>query len=224
MYKRIEQFFYVASAFVLLGTMFIIKQPANQEVAAFRDDVIGQFTIAFKQVVHTNSSLESVQLVWNGVNDFYGHSADQMIALLDVGEMSPDVQQGVDNIAFAATNIFNIKNELLPTTQVASIIQSTTSSVGYIGPTLKDVVSAGVENVMQKIESVQLTPKVEVEVPQKATGQVAGVSTHDEQPVNSPQKPWVTLVDNITGQKYCVAIYNEEVNKYLGECQYDGYF
>ncbi len=43
-------------------------------------------------------------------------------------------------------------------------------------------------------------------------GDVAGVSI---------DATWVTLQDVITGQPYCLAIYNSNVNKYLGSCKYD---
>jgi len=42
-------------------------------------------------------------------------------------------------------------------------------------------------------------------------------------PVANFHTPWVTIQDNITGQLFCLAIYNGEVNKYLGECV-DGYY
>jgi len=36
--------------------------------------------------------------------------------------------------------------------------------------------------------------------------------------VANTYQAWVTIQDNMTGQLFCVAIYNGEVNKYLGEC------
>ncbi|OGE88064.1 MAG: hypothetical protein A3J07_01700 [Candidatus Doudnabacteria bacterium RIFCSPLOWO2_02_FULL_49_13] len=49
------------------------------------------------------------------------------------------------------------------------------------------------------------------------SGAVAGALV---EPVNG-DLPWVTMRDNLTGQLYCIAIYNSEVNKYLGPCKYD---
>lgn len=37
-------------------------------------------------------------------------------------------------------------------------------------------------------------------------------------PIANMHKAWVTIQDNMTGQLYCLAIYNGEVNKYIGEC------
>ncbi len=31
--------------------------------------------------------------------------------------------------------------------------------------------------------------------------------------------PWFTATDGLTGQKYCVALFNGEFNKYIGECK-----
>ena len=47
---------------------------------------------------------------------------------------------------------------------------------------------------------------------------VAGIQTQN--PVNGPNQ-WVTLRDNYTGQLYCLAMYNGEMNKYLGACKKD---
>jgi hypothetical protein len=57
--------------------------------------------------------------------------------------------------------------------------------------------------------------------PSAGEGMVAGAMVGITGPVNNPQMPWVTLTDNLTGQNYCVAIYNDTINKYLGECRYD---
>lgn len=51
-------------------------------------------------------------------------------------------------------------------------------------------------------------------------GSVSGIVT--ESPANK-NNSWITIQDNFTGQLYCVAIYNSEINKYLGACQRDGY-
>ncbi|OGE79909.1 MAG: hypothetical protein A2660_00440 [Candidatus Doudnabacteria bacterium RIFCSPHIGHO2_01_FULL_45_18] len=45
-------------------------------------------------------------------------------------------------------------------------------------------------------------------------GSVAGASV---------ASPWVTMQDAVTGQNYCLAVYNGHVNKYLGECKDDYY-
>jgi hypothetical protein len=47
------------------------------------------------------------------------------------------------------------------------------------------------------------------------TPTVAGVATVG---------PWNTITDAITGQSYCLAIYNGEVNQYLGTCASQGYY
>lgn len=52
----------------------------------------------------------------------------------------------------------------------------------------------------------------------KNNQEVAGTSFTD--PVNA-NNSWVTIEDNSTGQLYCLAIYNGEVNKYLGVCKSD---
>ena len=58
----------------------------------------------------------------------------------------------------------------------------------------------------------------------KTIGTVAGASIDLRamtDPVNSQNQPWVTMRDALTGQYYCLAVYNGEVNKYLGPCKFD---
>jgi hypothetical protein len=43
----------------------------------------------------------------------------------------------------------------------------------------------------------------------------------DSPAVNDSGFPWLNLRDINTGQIYCVAIYNTEVNRYLGPCKND---
>ena len=38
---------------------------------------------------------------------------------------------------------------------------------------------------------------------------------------DSANHSWVTIQDGLTGQVYCVASYNGEISKYLGECKND---
>ncbi len=51
------------------------------------------------------------------------------------------------------------------------------------------------------------------------TAVVSGASI---EPVNKTNS-WVTIRDNFTGQLYCLAIYNNNINKYLGACKNDEY-
>jgi hypothetical protein len=61
-------------------------------------------------------------------------------------------------------------------------------------------------------------PTVAVSKPQVSEERVLGVSEPSVMAVNR-KNSWVTMQDNSTGQLYCVAIYNSEVNKYLGPCK-----
>lgn len=63
-----------------------------------------------------------------------------------------------------------------------------------------------------------------IEVPESSVvpaGKTAGASIDSDQIPANLNQPWVTLQDNMTGQKYCLAIYNGFVNKYLGVCNND---
>lgn len=68
----------------------------------------------------------------------------------------------------------------------------------------------------------QLDPMLDTvidEVPRLTApaGMVSG-QTVDVPPIANMHRAWVTIQDNMTGQLYCLAIYNGEVNKYIGEC------
>lgn len=68
----------------------------------------------------------------------------------------------------------------------------------------------------------QLDPMMETvieEVPRLTApaGMVSGEVIQAPAIANT-HRAWVTIQDNMTGQLYCLAIYNGEVNKYIGEC------
>lgn len=51
-------------------------------------------------------------------------------------------------------------------------------------------------------------------------GSVAGASTTSvDQPKHQNDSPWFTATDGLTGQTYCVGVYNGEINQYLGGCK-----
>lgn len=52
---------------------------------------------------------------------------------------------------------------------------------------------------------------------------LSGIVSGAIEPAVNDQTPWVTIKDNFTGQLYCLAMYNGNVNKYLGPCKKDEY-
>jgi len=66
---------------------------------------------------------------------------------------------------------------------------------------------------MREVRTIKTKPGLAREV----EPHVLGARTEETTPLNKPNS-WVTIADNTTGQLYCLAIYNGEVNKYPGTC------
>jgi hypothetical protein len=216
MYKKVEQFFYFMSAGFLLLIMFALHPSNVKATSDFQDKVVGEVSIVWNDLMDGYRPWEEVAFIWNGVSTFFDESANQTIALLQPTEMPNEVRYAIDHVAFATAELFDFR---APIENAPVNVAVTTIS----HPSAREVVLSFeelYEEMMQLEEELMFDEQSAI---LETKPQVAGVETSFSEPVNSKERPWVTLTDNITGQEYCVSIYNSEVNKYLGECKYDYY-
>jgi len=235
MYKRIEISFYLLSAFVLIGVMFLIHPARIEPTAQFQQTVLTQVVSAWDEIIVGVNPIEDLKFVYTSVDKFYSDSATAAIALLTPVPTPPEAERAIDNIAFAVSELLNFAPDQIETTTLAQAEQKQEleDPIYNIIPPFEEN-----EDVIDKLDEFIKDELLAInelwsELEKMEEGVVAGESiekatiSYDSKsmsaPVNDSDRPWVTLKDNLTGQKYCVAIYNNEVNKYLGECKYDYY-
>ncbi len=190
--QRATSIFYGLSGFALLMALFVMQPSRVSEVTALQHEMSTQFSVALQQTFGDQSYFSDVWDVVDGVTAFYDQSTDATVALLTQPESDQDI-------------IYVFKTVYLTFADAVSGQHGEVAGVQTISP----------DNFMKE-------PAIYNILPSNETPNVAGISVFntDNQPVNT-EKPWVTIQDNFTGQKYCLAIYNGEVNKYLGACKYD---
>jgi hypothetical protein len=201
MYGLAEKLFYTLSAVVLGSAFFVVSPTHNSDTAFFQTQVRGEFAKASVQLLGDEPMFTEVPLVISAVNDFYAKSADAMIALLTP---APSEQ---DAAAIAISTYNNLRVALRPVApiepQVSAAVQETQITIP--------------QNFMQEDPVLNIIPpSITFEDPMTTT-----TVASDSPAVNDSGFPWVNLRDINTGQIYCVAIYNTEVNRYLGPCKND---
>ncbi len=193
MSTRATSLFYALSAFVLFTALFVMKPSGVPEVGMLQNEMKAEFSVAFQQTMGDQPYFPEVLAVVEGVSDFYTQAADASIALFEDKQADAEIGH-----IFAATyrTLANSLSAYVPGISGSSLAQG-------IPP-----------------EEPELNADLAVTEPaDEPSGAVSGVSL-DVVPVNLEQ-PWVTIQDNSTTQLYCLAIYNGEVNKYLGPCKND---
>jgi hypothetical protein len=216
MYFKVEQFFYFSAGIFLFLILFLLQPSPVAETSKLQDQVQKEFTAVFSDLVRQSEPLADLGLIFNGVDQFYFQSSQELMALLEVQDNPVQVEMLIDHVAFATAELFDftgsINNNYPIAITAAPILRSefNASEIAYFDTSI----------TVEPSPSVSTEPTADL-VSQPP--QVAGSSTHWSEPVNNAVKPWVTLRDNVTGRDYCVSIYNNEVNKYPGECKYDYY-
>ena len=184
----------------MLLAVFVLQKSPHAEVAMLQDQMMGQFAVAWQEVIGDQPYFDDVALIFNSTGEFYVQSANATIALFEHGVTDHE-------LAFIASGVYhNISAAVVRV--VIGEEQSEESNV---------LASIGSEFMSEPaiLNIVPANPYLSgLTVSQ---GEVAGEVIA---PVNA-ETPWVTIQDNFTGQIYCLAIYNNEVNKYLGPCKYD---
>lgn len=169
-----------------------MKPSGILEVSALQAEMQSQFSVAFQQTLGDQPYFSEALAVIEGVNEFYNQAADSSIALFEDKQADAELAY-----IFGATYH-----------KLVSVVS------GYVK-------SANSATLAQE-EPLPITPPADLAVTEPAEDYYGAVSGAllDVSPVNL-EKPWVTIQDNSTGQLYCLAIYDGEVNKYLGPCKDD---
>lgn len=175
-------------------------QPSTvPEVSALQTEMKQQFGVAWQQTIGDAPYFDSLAYIYDGVTDFYDQASREMIVLLS----QPDTDQDLYYVFHAVYADF------------AQMFQprhySLAQKVEIPGPGIF-MTQKAIDNIVPDSIAEEKT----------LSGSVSGALTFYQgiEPVNKANS-WVTLQDNFTGQIYCLAIYNGEVNKYLGDCKND---
>ncbi len=232
MYNRVEQTYYLFSAIALLGVMFVFAPASTKEMANFQTEILNQTEMAINQVLGDINVVEPLQMVYLAVSDFYNASSEETLAMIPSVEVPEYVNVAFQKATVATTKFFakGLEN-VLPAPELA-IVPSSEVALAPLYNIVPPFTETNIEAynvqapelaVTTEVFSTQELVDIEEISQAQVQGFVAGTYVDLEQPVNDMSRPWVTLQDNMTGQTYCVAIYNNEVNKYLGECKRDYY-
>ncbi len=187
--------FYGLSAFVLMTAFFVLQPSKTPEVASFQSGIQQQFSMAWEQTLGDEPYFDSLAYVYDSVAAFYDQSAQATVALLT----QPESDAALYHLATATYEVF-----------AKAFVQASAPKVAIPVPVRPPdgqfMTQAAITNI----------------IPDLSIGSVSGASySHSQEPINKTVNSWVTLQDNYTGQMYCLAIYNGEVNKYLGACKND---
>jgi hypothetical protein len=199
MQDQAQKLLYGLSIFIFMTALFVMQPSRVPATGLLQDHIKNQFTQAWKQTIGDQPYFDSLAVIFDGVNSFYNQSAQAAIHM--VGH--PDSDRALAYIfkTMYLDVALAVRGDHVAQAAMAeeTVSQSTFMTQTAISNIIPEVMNheSGIRN----------------------QGQVAGM-TIDSTPVNA-QNPWVTLQDNFTGQVYCLAVYNGEVNKYLGPCKND---
>ncbi len=191
MHGKAATIFYSLASFVMFTALFAMQNSAIPEVAALQDNIQHQFSVALVQTIGDGPVFDDLALVFDSISEFYQESAAASLALVQDEASDRD-------LVFIYTRAY--EQVLLafhppPAMPVGAATTEITADNFMTEPAISNIIP-------------ETTPEV---------GVVSGLSN---EAVNEVM-PWVTMRDNLTGQLYCVALYNGELNKYLGACRYD---
>jgi hypothetical protein len=204
------QVIYYGLAIAVLGTgLFMLQPNQSSEVSAWQQSSGEQLSIAWQQTIGDQPWFSEVELIFDSITGFYNQSASATIALIDQPETDQDIIYVYSQVYMTFAKAFNPN-------------YGNQTAIAYTEVPLPE----SIPNFMSEEPLYNLVPYREVvkTLQVAPTPVVAGAVISLDQPVNSPEVPWVTMTDNLTGQLYCVAIYNGTVNQYLGACKHDTYY
>ena len=214
MYAISEKIFYSLAA-TLLGAAFFVVQPAhNTDVMAFQNSIEHQFQVAIIQLWGDRPVNADAMVAINGINEFYQRSSDAAIALLAPAK-SEQPMFAVLGVTYSDFKLALGKPQASSVVSSAQISQNNVQDNDFVVPV----------NFMQEPPVANIVPaslQKRQEALAKKQETIASANIASNAPaVNDLGNSWVNLRDNDTGQVYCVAIYNAEVNRYLGPCKDD---
>lgn len=204
MHYRLNNLYYTLSIFVLGTALFVMHPEENPTVAQWQDNIKEQLSVSFQQLWGDEPFFSEVAFIYNGVNEFYNQSSSALVAMIGNETLDSDIVMVFGEVYNSFSYMFDPN---------AAYLANKTQ--GSPDPELSI-------NLAEFMTEEPIYDLATIHTAQAESGSVAGWSAPSTTPVNL-DNPWFTVVDGFTGQVYCMAIYNGEVNKYLGECKYDYY-
>jgi hypothetical protein len=176
--------------------------------------------IAAPLMVPKEGSLEVLAAIINHGNEtakISSNISQARTAIFDYGKMQINAAHTVVASKINAVQLHTVKRK--PVAVNESALKPNFVNLELIDPEpVKDIIPDFVKEYRRNKDAltlIPLDPKEIARLPEE--GRVAGASVSKRlMPPN-----WSTLTDNITGQQYCIALFNGEVSKYAGECKYD---
>lgn len=227
--RKAQKIFYSLAIFALLSALFVLRPPAAsevfnhsaaKEVVVLKHEIQEHLRVAFWQTVGDEPLFESFEIVWRGIEGFYSRSAEEMLALIE-----PTPAEDEMNKLFVAMGqslikpLARITNYEIRASEERRIAGLLEESKFMMEEPLANIVPEG----SIKYEELSINEN------EKKPGEVAGATfpniyylplNTNLKPVNGPNE-WVTIQDNYTGKLFCLAIYNNEINRYAGACRTD---
>ncbi|HTL39586.1 MAG TPA: hypothetical protein VL306_02130 [Methylomirabilota bacterium] len=180
--------------------LFIFFPNSSANVLSFQHQAQTSLSIAWQQTIGDQPYFAEVGDVIDGVASFYDQATNATIAMLSMPEADQDLAA-----VFSKTYQLLAHSLDKPNTAVA-LNENMVNPADFM--TQEPVFNI----ILDKTQNVSAKPEV--------SGEEITVFHNSSEVVNL-ENPWFTAMDAMTGQKYCMAIYNGEVNKYLGECKND---
>lgn len=195
-----DQIFYGLAAVVLGAALFVMSPAQTQDLVAFQSAIKTQVATATVQVFGDQPVFSDVEFVVSSINDFYTQSADAMIALLTPTTSDNDLNYVVAQVYSQFAGMFTTHLDQPRVAGVSTEIVEKTPANYMQEPALENILP------VYALPTMPPTPPV---LEKSVTA------------VNDNGQTWVDLRDASTGQVYCVAIFNAEVNRYIGPCKLD---
>ncbi|HEV8601698.1 MAG TPA: hypothetical protein VGQ87_03855 [Patescibacteria group bacterium] len=193
-----------------------------------------QLKTAFIETIGDGPWFSDLAIIYDGVNDFYQTAATSAIVLFSPSKNDEDLMQlavevksklyeslvRLPEVWFAHRE--SIAANFMTEEPLYNIVPNYEQKSETIATVSDQELSMMLFGLLEKEVNSSLSSQPIAQSGDVNVGLVAGTWLFEkEQPVNSQAQPWVTVQDNMTGQLFCLAIYDGEVNKYSGPCRYD---
>lgn len=190
----------------MLAAFFVIHPSNLTEVSSLQTEMKDRFAIALEQSLGDASFFEPFEQTISGIQSFFNESTNTAIALISQPDTDADLAFVFSKAYSDVSAAFGVKTGIFEVSKVSLDIPFHRPANFMSEDPLFNILPA---NPAKNQVAKSLVQPI-----------VAGNFMMNFQPANK-EGQWVTLQDNFTDQIYCVAIYNGEVNKYLGPCKYD---
>lgn len=196
------QTYYGLSAGLLMLGFFVLAPQQSLQTKVYSSEIKQDLTMAARQVFGDQPFIHpDLALIYAGVENFYNIAAAETIAMF-----APSVQDNLLNLA----SVSNFFLSFLPQKpEPIQLISQYVQKPVMLEPPVYNLIPPHLISAFVFMQQSHSSPEA-----------VAGTSFYSYTPVNKDQQ-WVTLKDNSTGELFCLAIYNNEINKYQGPCRYD---